>query len=392
MQVHKSDSIKNLYKRLLVRFILAIFFLFFIIYIFPKSFRMFSPFIMALIVASIANSIVSKINNIIGRINKRFIIPIRTSTLLLNLLIVLILALVMYSLISTVIKEAIGFTSSIIENWPSIVEKFDSFLKSFEWLTNLLPAQLIEILIDVKEDIYEFLQNISKNFLSSTVTTTAAVISRTGSFVLNLLTFLLALFFITADYARISRFIEKHVSKEVKNTYHMLKNSILVALGGYFKSQLILALFAFVFMFISLTIYGQEYAFLIALILGLIDLLPLIGTIAILIPWGIIEFIAGDINKGIFLVLLAIIFFLIRRIIEPKIMGSQTGLHPLLSLLGIYIGLKFSGALGAILGPITIMLIVTILKSGLLDNTIADLKAVYNRISALLKSREDNPS
>src|SRR5699024_4253836 len=109
---------------------------------------------------------------------------------------------------------------------------------------------------------------------------------------------------------------------------------------------------------------GQEYALILALILALVDLLPLVGTIAVLLPWGIFEWIIGDPSKGVFLVILGIGFFLFRRVTEPKIMGTQTGLHPLLALIGIYVGIEVFGLWGALLGPLVMVILISIIRSG----------------------------
>src|SRR5699024_5428320 len=115
-------------------------------------------------------------------------------------------------------------------------------------------------------------------------------------------------------------------------------------------------------MFIEFTLLGRPYALVIALGLVIVDLIPLIGTIAILVPWGIIEMIVVDLNSGILLVVLGVLFFVIRRLIEPKIMGKQTGLHPLLALIGIYVGIQYSGLFGALIGPLVMVVLIGVIR------------------------------
>lgn len=140
-------------------------------------------------------------------------------------------------------------------------------------------------------------------------------------------------------------------------------------------------------MFIAFSLYGVDYALTIAFVLAIVDIIPLIGTIAVLLPWGIYELIFGITNFGVFLVLLGIGFFIFRRLIEPKIMGTQTGLHPLFALIGIYVGIQFSGLWGALLGPLVMVVFIGIIKSGILDNTFADMSEVYHKISATLNRK-----
>jgi sporulation integral membrane protein YtvI len=306
----------------------------------------------------------------------------------LNTVVLASVAFGFYYVAWTIIREVISLASSIQQNWSSIVVKYDQLLEQFTVNAELLPAPLIGILEDAKDSILVFVQDLTKNVVGFTVSTTKSSITSTGTFFVNLITFFLALFFIGLDANRITEFAEKHTSERAKETFRMLKTSVVSAIGGFMKAQLILALFAFVFMLLALTIYGQPYALTIALLLGLIDLLPVLGTIAILLPWGGIEFFMGDVNKGVFLIVIGVAFFLIRKVVEPKVMGDQTGLPPLLALLGTYIGLQFSGVWGAVLGPVVLMLLIRVTKSGLFTNTASDLRAAYNDVSKLFRPEE----
>ena len=167
----------------------------------------------------------------------------------------------------------------------------------------------------------------------------------------------------------------------------MLWDAVKSAFGRYLKAQLLIALTAFALMFPALFIYGQKYAFLIALFLAFLDFLPLLGTSALLTPWGIIEIVRGDIVKGLFLFSLTGSFFFVRRFMEPKIVGSQSELHPLVALLSIAVGIKLSGLWGAILGPIAMMIVVSLIKAHIFDNTVKDIRAAFDDIAGLLRPK-----
>ena len=217
---------------------------------------------------------------------------------------------------------------------------------------------------------------------------TTTVTGKTGTFLVNFIITVLGSYFIIVEYDAIINFMKKHVGNRISEFIVLIKQSILSALGGYIKSQLILAFFAFIFMLIPLAIYRQPYALLISLFLGFIDLLPIVGTISVLVPWGVVLLISGNISKGVFIIVLGVVFFIVRKIIEPKVVGSQTGLHPLAALISTYIGLKISGVLGAIMGPMILMLFTSIIKSGIFDNTISDIKTVIGNVSKILHSNE----
>ncbi|HZK35011.1 MAG TPA: sporulation integral membrane protein YtvI [Bacillota bacterium] len=376
-----------LYKRLIIRFVITIVLVLSIIFLLPIIFHMLGPFIFALLVAALVNSLVRKINKGLMRINKKFIVSNKVTTFILNVIVLIGVFLLLFLLVSTIVKEAIALTNNIQRNWNDIVDKIENVFDNFVWFDRI-PERVIEMVEGWEGEIFDHIQNLGKNLVGTTISTTKYVISATSSIFVNILTFILALFFIAADYDYIKGWAKKRIGKRVLKPFRLLKDSIKNAFGRYLRAQLILALFAFLFMLIALTVYRQPYALILALLLGFIDLLPLVGTIAVLAPWGIVELIGGDFNKGVFLLILGVGFFLIRRAIEPKVMGSQTGLHPLVALLSIYVGLQFSGLWGAILGPIVVVLFISITKAGVFTNTVSDLKEACNRVADLLSKNK----
>lgn len=371
---------KALFRRLAIRFMLFVLLIIFVFYGLPTLIRLFYPFIFTFIVAVIVNPLVRNIND---KTSKLKINSKSSSTFLAFVIVVLLLAFISlftYIVFAILIREIIGLATNIQVNWPSIVRPFEEMQDWIAVQIGVLPDQTVELLNHFTESILAFIQNLSGNLLNLTVVTTSLFISVTGTLFLNLLTFFLALYFMISDYQPIKQLIKKRMNQRTLNTVRLLKSSTVSGVGGYIKTQLILAFIAFMFMLIAFTIYGQEYALILALILALIDLIPLIGTIAMLLPWGMLEWFVGDPNKGLFLLILGIAFFLFRRVIEPKIMGTQTGLHPLLALIGIYVGLEISGLWGALLGPLTMVILISVLQTGILENTFSDIKDLYNRI------------
>lgn len=379
-----TSSNRKLFKRLTIRFIIAITIILFVIYGLPLVFTYFYPFIFAIAIAAMVNPLVNRINKWLSNTKIKTSTSRSIITFIFTIFILLSLILFSYLIVSTLLKEIFGLATSIQENWPAIVRMFENTENWLMLQMNLLPPEAIEIIEGVIENLLLFLRTFSGNLLNYTVTFSGLFISSAGALTLNLITFFLSLYFIMTDFDLIvTRFKEK-TNDGILNTLSLLKDTTIVGVGGYLKTQLLLALLAFIVMFISFTLYGQEYALTIAIILAIIDVIPLIGTIAILLPWGIFEFILSDPNFGIFLIILGVCYFILRRMLEPKIMGSQTGLHPIFALIGIYVGIQFSGLWGALLGPLVMVVLIGIIKSGILDNTFADISELYHKISFAL--------
>ena len=145
-----------------------------------------------------------------------------------------------------------------------------------------------------------------------------------------------------------------------------LKKDTIKALLGYFKAMLILMGFTFVEVSVGLFILDVKYAFLIALIVGLAEAIPIVGTGVVMLPWILWQVFTGNMTLAFGLAILYILGILIRQIMEPKIVGSQIGLHPLVTLLAMYVGLKFFGILGMFIGPISIIIVKNLQDAGIL--------------------------
>ena len=383
----EMSSNRDLFKRLFIRIIITVLIILTVVFGIPVIFKYLFPFILAFAIAAFLNPLINFINKGLSKIKIISSVSRGMITLLITILILLVSGYGLYTIVMTLLQEIFGLANTIQNNWGTIVKVFENTERWLTFQINILPPEAIEIVEGVIDNILVFLRNFTGNLLNYTVAISGFLISKGGSLTLNLVTFFLSLYFIMSDYDRIKTRVKSQVHPNILKTTRLLRNTIVLGVGGYVKTQFLLAFTAFVVMFIAFSLYGVDYALTIAFVLAIVDIIPLIGTIAVLLPWGIYELIFGITNFGVFLVLLGIGFFIFRRLIEPKIMGTQTGLHPLFALIGIYVGIQFSGLWGALLGPLVMVVFIGIIKSGILDNTFADMSEVYHKISATLNRK-----
>lgn len=151
----------------------------------------------------------------------------------------------------------------------------------------------------------------------------------------------------------------------VKNKIEYWQASAKDAARRYIRAYLLLMLITFAEMFIGFSLLKIEYAFILAWGVAIVDLLPVLGTGTVLIPWTIISFISGDHRIGTGLLVIYGISIIIRQVIEPKIVGKSLGLPPFVSLVSMYIGFKLLGVWGMILSPAVAMVIRGVIAAGL---------------------------
>ncbi len=128
------------------------------------------------------------------------------------------------------------------------------------------------------------------------------------------------------------------------------------ALRAWARAYLLILLITALELFIGFSILGVDYALLAALGVALVDILPILGTGTVLIPWSIIGFAGGDRRLGLGLLILYAVISLVRQLTEPKLVGKSLGLPPIISLIGFYVGYRLFGFFGMIAAPAVLMI------------------------------------
>ena len=115
-----------------------------------------------------------------------------------------------------------------------------------------------------------------------------------------------------------------------------------------------------------------KYPLLMAIVIGFVDALPILGSGTIMVPWAVISALNGDIKLGIAIVVLWIIMSIVRQFLEPKIVSGKIGIHPIFTLIAMYTGFKLIGIMGMLVGPIVLIILKSIISKEI-D------KGIYNK-------------
>jgi sporulation integral membrane protein YtvI len=327
-------------------------------FILTTAFKWFLPFIIAYAIAHISDPVVTFLE-------KKIKIPRRIASAITILSVLLMIG----SLITFIIYRIIYEIKRLAEQLPTffnlITEQVSNlFNKGVSIYVNLPPE--ISLFVD---QVFETMKNNLSRLLEPATKATTSFAINFATSLPSILIFIIVLFisayFISSDKEKISRFVVKQLPAEWISRIVSIKNDLLFALLGYVKAQLILMSITFVEVSIGFLIIGVDYAILLALVISFIDALPILGTGTVLIPWAIFSLATGKYPMALSLVILYGIVLLVRQLLEPKIVGGQIGLYPLVTLMSMYVGLQIFGILGMILGPITILIIRNLQKAGL---------------------------
>ncbi|MBC7960489.1 MAG: sporulation integral membrane protein YtvI [Vallitaleaceae bacterium] len=163
--------------------------------------------------------------------------------------------------------------------------------------------------------------------------------------------------FLVIDYEKVTKFLLRQLKEKHKNIVIEAKNYVVNTLFRVVGAYALIMSITFTELYIGFSILGIKNAVLVAVLIAIFDVLPVLGTGGILIPWVIISAIRGNYALALGLLIIYAVVIVVRNILEPKLVGSQTGLHPVLTLMALFVGVQLFGVLGLLGLPITLSLL-----------------------------------
>ncbi len=322
------------------------------------------PFIIAMIIAFLMNPLVTFFE-------KKAHLPRGLAVFVSLLLIFLIFAGLITLLVTEIISGTNYLAGVIPEHIETIVDYIETLIATkIIPLYNQTTAMFNTLDQDQQDTILKNIQNIGESittgvsgFIQAFLKNIPAIIGWFPTTVTALLFTLLGTFFISKDYDRFGRMTGNVLPNKLFSGAKRLFRDLKRALFGFIRAQFTLVSLTTVTILIGFLILGVKYSITIALICGLVDIIPYLGTGTIFIPWIIFEFISGNTSLAIGLSVLYIIVVVQRQLIEPKVLSSSIGLDPLATLIALFIGFKLIGFLGLIAGPVALVIFNTLQRA-----------------------------
>lgn len=319
------------------------------------------PFLLAIVIAiSIepANAVLMRML----RVNRTVAASI-TSTL-----VMLFILLVMFLIGLKIFTEL----SALIEKLPGYIRDVSYYLQNdlmislqgfFDQFSPIEEEQIAEMIRQGSEQLASMASSLAENFGKQALSF-AEVLTNLFIFflVFAVAVYLFSFSLPVLKSSFLSLFAEESRSK-VDRVLQELKRSIF----GFVKAQFILSSLTYILSLIGLIILDVNYAMAIALMIVIVDILPILGTGSFIVPWAIYNVIIGDIGLAIGLFILFLFLTVFRRIVEPKVVGDSVGIGPLPALISLYVGFKLVGMIGFFLGPIVVIIYQAMRKVGLLQ-------------------------
>lgn len=359
-------------ERLTFKFLCLLLIIAAVVWIVPLAWRMLSPFIVAVPLAAVLQPIIAFMQKKL-KFRRGFA----------SLLIVLILTAVVLSILIWLFTFGIGQVTNIVSNSGDIVT--DSINSINTALNNLLKGignsagpgvekWLRNAVNNMVNGLGEWASDAANNLVAFSVQLAASM-----PYVIIYISFLvMGLYFIANNYSEIRSHLPGGSRRNQNSNTTKLTKSAIRSLTGYLRVQCTFGLMVWIISWIVLSIFHFRYSAITAFFMGIMELIPMIGSGLPYFVMSALQFLLGNPTAGFQLLGLTLGLQILRRILEPKLMSDSIGITPLQSLIGMFVGMRVGGILGLIGGPVMMSVLVGAFRANLQGSTLKDARTVIN--------------
>ncbi len=304
------------------------------------------PFIVAFAIASIVEPLVRVLN-------RRLHLSRGIASALTVLLVVAVLVTALAFVAVRLVHEAKDFAFQLPAMYNALTRQAESLLADLDARYDFINAETIgtvnEMLGRLRGALLGLVNSITRGAWD--------VVSSMPRMIVTLVVTLLSSFFLVRDRDYLARFLHRQLPEYWIRRVTSVRDDLFGALFGYVRAMLILMTVTFVELAVGFSLVGIDHALLFAMVIAVLDALPVLGTGSFVVPWALYNLLTGNLHTAVGLLLVFAVVWTVRQLLEPRVVGDQIGIHPLLTLLSMYVGMRFLGVFGMILGPISLIVL-----------------------------------
>ena len=294
-------------------------------------------------------------------------------SILFVILTTLVILIPLILILSAVIEKLSDFVKYLTDQLNDLPAFLATLEKELLDLAKILPDSLYKVVSESLTNLFDSMLEDSssssigislgsvKNTVSSGLSGVYGVVKNIPSIMIGIVIGIIAWIFFTKDYNYIVKFIQNQLPEGKKNLLVEIKQVFSKTILKMARAYGLIMLITFFELFLGFTVLSllgimkNNYFVFIAALIAIFDILPIAGSGGILIPWALISLVMGNMKQAIGIIVIYIIISIVRQYIEPKIVGDTLGVHPIVTLMGLYFGLKLFGFLGMFIVPLTVM-------------------------------------
>ena len=348
------------------------------IFVVPRIIIYFMPFVIGWMIALIASPPVRFLE-------KHLKIKRKVGSAVTIIAVIAVVIIGGYLLGVKLVEEIVDFIGDLPLMWEGLQRDFAESAQRLQVASRLLPKSLGDTIKNISENIGEYVGDFVGKLVDKMSSPTLEALSRFAgnipSIFIGVIMCLLSAYMFVADKEYVPNLLRKVLPLSITERWSLIKRGLYRAVGGYFKAQFKIEVWMYLLLATGFWILRVRYAFLIAIGVALLDLLPFFGTGTILLPWAAIKFLSGDYMMVIGLLIIWGVGQLARQVIQPKIVGDSVGLAPIPTLILLFVGYKAAGVIGMIIAVPIGIIILNMYEEGVFDTFLDSLKILYASLS-----------
>ena len=295
---------------------------------------------------------------------------------LLVLLVVLIVMGVLSIAVLVLFNELKDFASYLTTQFSSIDELIVTLENYAMGVIVRLPEGIRKTVGDYVTDAFDSLgkgqAELDLSMLSAPLSGAWSVVKSLPSTILSIVVAVVSCFFMASDYEKVKDLFLSFFSESKRKSLVKTKRTAIKAIAKLLKAYITIMAITFAEMFLGLFllkligVYDGSYIAIISFVTCIIDIIPVLGTGTVLIPWAVYNLIFGNFGMGIGLIVIYAAITVIRQIVEPKLVANQAGLPAIVTIMAMFLGVRIFGAFGIILLPFTVIILKLLYDEGVL--------------------------
>ena len=341
----------------------------------PRVLGFFIPFVIGWMIALIANPLVRFLEKRLKIVRKH------GSMLIIAGVLALIISL-LYFVLGKAYVEIREFIGDLPALYDSAAAEIRGAVQNGNRMFEFLPDEFRTAVMQFTENIGTYVGDLVSKAAAPTVEIAGNVAKGIPNVLVNTVITILSSYLFIAEQDKILAWMRRYAPKFVLRYAEYLKKDARGVIGGYFLAQfrimfVVAGILAVGFLFLKV-----KYGLLLAVLISMLDFLPVFGTGTALFPWAAVKLFTGEYTYAAGLLILYVVTQVSRQLIQPKIVGDSMGLPPLLTLFLLYLGFKVKGIAGMILAVPIVLIFINFYKYGAFDSLIDNVKLLIRELNA----------
>ena len=345
-----------------------------LIFVLPKAIVFLWPFVAGWIISMMAHPVIEYLE-------KKVKLPKKFGSAILIAAVITGIIVVLYFAERGIALQVIGLIQDAPDIRHEIMRQGMIFQKKIEQFLSILPPSFGKQFDQWSGSIGELFKKAASSAGDYGVAHAGGVAKGVTSGLLGLVVMLFAAYMFSLEREKLIAWYEKCIPGFVKHKINVfMKNSVGV-LVSYCLAQLKIMIVIIAILWIGFFIAGIGHSFIYSVLVGIVDIFPILGTGTVIIPWAIFKLITGDIKTAVILLIIYAICLVLKQVLQPKMMGDSMGISALTTIFLIYVGLKFGGLGGMLLALILGMFVINLYRLGVFDRKIAFFKRRFEMLT-----------